>query len=583
MRKGSKRLITFVAVCGLYLFIAELIGVQGVPVYRAAASETCGADNLAGGLYSYFPLEDKNDVLGFAATGETATISYTPGLIGNALNVPTDVNNSMIYFGNSIGDRDNTYRDVMYNDATVNAWINIRSLNSLTEGGMSIISGAPAEREIYGGCVGDINHWELNLNGVPGCNIGICPPGLGSEFIGLIVSSYETNATTPDPDGDVFLRALEGSVLTNTWYMVTFTHDSVNHVWKLYIDGHLEADVTNIKGVAPGALTRACPYSIGDRPLASIYGKPFSGLIDEVGFWDRVLSEDEVLLLYNNGLGVPFEDLGETAVCSELSGYVALGQEGLYLKQGATIVSGDAGANLSSPGPYLDSGVEVSVGNSVTFLDPTSQVLGDSVKVKQGAQIYDVSYNELTNNGQILGQEITPLTLPLVANFPVVPTFAPGTENMDIPQQGAATIDAGSYGLLKVRQGGVITLTGGVYDFNEWDVGENVTVNVLAPIEIRVADKFAVDQGSYLGPAPSATELNATDIVIYVTGQNGNTGNIGATPKAAKFGINSTVIANVYVPNGTLWLRQGSEATGAFLAKWVIVGLSATVTHESGW
>ncbi len=77
--------------------------------------------------------------------------------------------------------------------------------------------------------------------------------------------------------------------------------------------------------------------------------------------------------------------------------------------------------------------------------------------------------------------------------------------------------------------------------------------------------------------------LDATDVRIIVTGINGNTGNIGATPKAATFGVQSSVIANVHVPNGTLQLHQGTTGIGAFLGKWVIVGNNAELTLDSGF
>ena len=38
--------------------------------------------------------------------------------------------------------------------------------------------------------------------------------------------------------------------------------------------------------------------------------------------------------------------------------------------------------------------------------------------------------------------------------------------------------------------------------------------------------------------------------------------NLGALPEADHFGIRNTVIAYVYVPNGTLWLRQNTAACG---------------------
>ena len=177
----------------------------------------------------------------------------------------------------------------------------------------------------------------------------------------------------------------------------------------------------------------------------------------------------------------------------------------------------------------------------------------------------------------------TPVWLPLVSAFPDVPSFTPGTQDFDVPQGGSLTLDPGSYGLLKARLGSTVTFTGGVYDFSEWDVGENVQLHFRAPSEIRIAGKLAVDQGSYLGPEPGSSGLDAQDIVIYVTGINGSSGDLGASPKAAKFGIASEVHANVYVPNGTLWLRQNGQFTGAFLGKWVDLGVGTTAEHLSQW
>ena len=74
------------------------------------------------------------------------------------------------------------------------------------------------------------------------------------------------------------------------------------------------------------------------------------------------------------------------------------------------------------------------------------------------------------------------------------------------------------------------------------------------------------------------TQVSAADIVFYVAGINGNTGNLGATPKAAKIGINNKVKANFYVPNGTLWIRQDSNVEGSFIGKDIIVGISAKVS-----
>jgi len=272
-----------------------------------------------------------------------------------------------------------------------------------------------------------------------------------------------------------------------------------------------------------------------------------------------------------------------TQATARVSDFVLLGSEGVWVEQNGVVVDGDVGANISSPGPYLAKGSEVTIGIGATILDPGSRVLGDSVYIKNGGQIYDVYYNELDGLGEVLGQQFTPLDLPLVGAFPDLPVFSPGAQSFDVPQNGSLTLDPGAYGLLKARMGSAVTFTGGVYEFAEWDVGENVVLYFQAPSEIRIAGRLAVDQGSYLGPAPDSTGLDARDIVIYVSGVNGNSGNLGGTPKAAKFGIATEIHANVYAPNGTLWLRQNGRFTGAFLARWVDLGIGAEVTHLSQW
>jgi hypothetical protein len=263
--------------------------------------------------------------------------------------------------------------------------------------------------------------------------------------------------------------------------------------------------------------------------------------------------------------------------------FVVLGQEGIWLKQGASVTSGDIGANIDSEGPYLSDGVEVAIGYGVLFSDSSSRLMGDSIKLKDNAQVYDVYYNELSGLGDVLGEHHTPVDLPLVDAFPDVPSFAPGTEDVDVPKNGTRTLEPGSYGALDVRNGSTITLTGGVYDFAEWNIGDNVNLYFGAPTEIRIADKLATGQGCYIGPAPQASGLGAKDVIIYVMGENGSTGKLGGTPKAAKLGIGNTVYANIYVPNGTLRIREQSAATGSFLGRWIVIGYNVTVTLDSGW
>lgn len=247
------------------------------------------------GFYSYFHFEDKSDEFGYATTGIAGSVAFEPGFIGNALSIPTDATNTMLYLGESVQDRDDTYRDFMYQDGSVNVWVKVRSFDSLTDGMMAIVSGNPAERENRKGCIDAITHWVLSIANVPGCEHGGCPQKSGNEAIHLWVGSYDQNGNY-EPDNSISLSVYEGKLEVDTWYMITVTHNSAKNRWSIYVNGILAGSVTGKAPIGSGARTRACPYAIGNRPLAD-YGYPFSGWIDELSFWDRVLSDEEIRVL----------------------------------------------------------------------------------------------------------------------------------------------------------------------------------------------------------------------------------------------------------------------------------------------
>jgi hypothetical protein len=69
--------------------------------------------------------------------------------------------------------------------------------------------------------------------------------------------------------------------------------------------------------------------------------------------------------------------LGATAAWA-VTDFVVLGHEGIWVRQGSTVVSGDVGANVASVGPFLAGDQEVTIGKNVVVQDPTSRVLGDT-------------------------------------------------------------------------------------------------------------------------------------------------------------------------------------------------------------
>jgi hypothetical protein len=246
-------------------------------------------------LYSYFPFDDKNDSLGYAVTGERGSISYSAGFLGNALQIPTDGGNVSVFLGSSITDPDTYYRDFMYENQSINVWINISEFNSQAENSMDIISGHPADGV---SCAG-IGHWVLYVGGVSDAG-----GRLGNEKIAFYNLSYNSSG---EEDGNyVFLESPTGLLNVDQWYMITVTHDSLDHDWKLYLDGVQVDAETKTSGIGLGGMTFTCPYVIGNRPIEiDDWMHPFSGRIDELKFWHGVLSAPEVEQMYDNYISSP--------------------------------------------------------------------------------------------------------------------------------------------------------------------------------------------------------------------------------------------------------------------------------------
>ncbi len=81
----------------------------------------------------------------------------------------------------------------------------------------------------------------------------------------------------------------------NTWYFVTVYHDSVNNLLGISVNGGTATTTAHTTG-----------NSVGDSPL--YIGRDstpsyFSGRIDAVGFWKKVLTSYERKVLYNSGSG----------------------------------------------------------------------------------------------------------------------------------------------------------------------------------------------------------------------------------------------------------------------------------------
>jgi len=139
-----------------------------------------------------------------------------------------------------------------------------------------------------------------------------------------------------------------------------------------------------------------------------------------------------------------------------------------------------------------------------------------------------------------------------------------------------------------------LILTGGIYHVSSLDIRSNTRVIFQGPSELRVKNEIDADARTFIGPDPSIAGLDAADLIIYVEGgddkgrRHDEDAEPGASdeevsPTAVQIGIENTVHANIYAPNGTVWLKKGSQATGAFIGKGARIGARVELRLKSAF
>jgi hypothetical protein len=174
------------------------------------------------------------------------------------------------------------------------------------------------------------------------------------------------------------------------------------------------------------------------------------------------------------------------------------------------------------------------------------------------------------------------LSLPVPATIPPFQQASPGTQDVTVDPHQSITLTAGAYRDILVKHHGTILFSGGgSFALRSLDTGDEVTLEFDAPTTIMISDKLDTDHGCTVGPQAGAS-IDATDIVFHVAGINGSTGNLGASPKAVQIGSTNTLQASLHAPNGTVWLRQGTVASGTFIGRDVMVGEQVEVGLPGG-
>lgn len=99
------------------------------------------------------------------------------------------------------------------------------------------------------------------------------------------------------------------TVSTSTWTMITYVYNTTANTLKLYINGQLY-NSRSTSGTGSGGTQNH--WMLGRRQDNSgSYTSFFQGSISSLGVWNRIFTDDEILSLYNSGIGYdyPFASL----------------------------------------------------------------------------------------------------------------------------------------------------------------------------------------------------------------------------------------------------------------------------------
>ena len=108
--------------------------------------------------------------------------------------------------------------------------------------------------------------------------------------------------------------------------------------------------------------------------------------------------------------------------------------------------------------------------------------------------------------------------------------------------------------------------------------------------DVRVKRELDSDARARIIVDTSVPGLTASKVVVYVEGADafchhdghGPDGDAGG-PAAVHIGAQNVVHANIYAPNGTVWLKARTVAAGAFIGKRVRIGEHVELALDSAF
>ena len=265
----------------------------------------------------------------------------------------------------------------------------------------------------------------------------------------------------------------------------------------------------------------------------------------------------------------------------KIGDFVIAAQNSVRMQTGGLVVSGgDVCARGSGTGPFLSGNVAIDLSTGVQ-IQTSRNVIADSVRLGTGVVTGDIQTNHLTPGTGGSHGGVTAL-VPLPA-LPAVASVTAGTTNLTVATGATVTASAFNYATVTIGTGSTLRLPAGTYQLKDVSMSSGARLEASGPVQIRIANRLAGTSGAFIGPQ-SGVSLTAKDIRVEVSGINGTTGAITATPKSVAFSSGGSLTCLMLAPNGTLQFATGMVAKGAFMAKDVdAAGSGAQIVFQDGF
>ena len=201
-------------------------------------------------------------------------------------------------------------------------------------------------------------------------------------------------------------------------------------------------------------------------------------------------------------------------------------------------------------------------------------VKANNIQIKNGTVINsDVYYNFVQDQGNITGDEYSPVDIPLYSTFPPFKSAPAGDNSITVGKSESLTLPPGDYRDIKIKKRGSLYLTGGVYNFRKLNMEEKAKLRIEAATEIRVEKNVKTGEEVYIGPA-NGSSITAANIIFYVDGDDDD-------DAAFKLGEESDIYATVWAPNGKVEIKKEVNGTGAFWGEEVKIDKESNLTLDS--